>query len=625
MEEAEIHQVFPWARTVIQIDSHGDEPRQMIAASQQRPRFVSISRICENKNLRLALQALNLVASELDFDIYGPIEDKKYWASCQRLVDKSPENVRVNYRGLLRSDQVQEAFAQYDGFIFPTLGENFGHVIAESLSAGCPVMCSQQTPWTRALNTGGGVALPGFDAQLWADEIDMRATRSSNQRDNLKHAALGAYIKWRNELTTTSAVESVLDDLASSTGRKQAGDKCSVAVITQGCNTAGGVQTLTRWLVLGLERVGYEVEVFDLATSHADPYSRRLTVAATWFRRTLFAPDPSDPQVTHVGANGVEIEPMRYIPRIELSRELGRFDIVQVVAGGPALAFAAMRSGRPVVLLVATTVAWERASQLAVAGAAMAMWRGGMTRLVTIVERYALRNADVVLVLNQAMREYARSLGQARVFIAPPGVDTELFAPRAEGWDSARYLLSVCRLNDPRKGLDRLVRSYALMVKKRPSLPALVLAGRGEPPAELKKLVAELGMADRVHIRSDYSQNNLPALYRGASVYLQASYEEGLGISVIEAMASGLPVVSTDTAGTRETVVHGDTGWLVSQGPNVESAIADRTISILDHDASVMCRRARSRAVECYSHHACLLPFLEVYDQLLGESTGRNR
>ena len=213
MEAGEIHQVFPWARTVIQIDSHGDDPRKDIVASRQRVRFVFIGRICEKKNLRLVLQALNLVTSEVEFDIYGPIEDAKYWADCRRLIDESPVNVRSNYRGLLRSDQVPEAFAQYDGFIFPTLGENFGHVIAECLSAGCPVICSQHTPWTGTLNHGGGVALSGLEAQLWADEIDLRARQSSIRRDGAKRNALRAYVEWRNELMTTSAVESVLDGL----------------------------------------------------------------------------------------------------------------------------------------------------------------------------------------------------------------------------------------------------------------------------------------------------------------------------------------------------------------------------------------------------------------------------
>jgi len=111
------------------------------------------------------------------------------------------------------------------------------------------------------------------------------------------------------------------------------------------------------------------------------------------------------------------------------------------------------------------------------------------------------------------------------------------------------------------------------------------------------------------------------ALYRGATALVYPSLYEGFGLPLIEAMASGLPVVSTETAGTRETVAHGETGWLVSQGSAVVSEIARRTISVWDDNPHAMSCRARSRAVSLFSNHVTLSRFLEVYDQLLGERT----
>jgi len=620
MEEREIHHVFPWARTVVQIDSPGDVPLKDIIASGQRAGFVFISRISQKKNLQLGLEALQLVKSEVDFDIYGPLEDADYWTTCQRLIDELPDNIRATYRGVLRPDQIQETFAQYDGFIFPTLGENFGHVIAESLSAGCPVICSQETPWTEVLDQGGGAALAKLNARLWADEISWRAEQTQSQRDDAKRTALGAYAEWLRGPQQPFAVLSVLDGLPCEVPAEGCDHTRRIALVTQGYQTAGGVQTAARWLVTGLRGAGFEVEIFDLATSRADAYSRRLISPGSWRRATLLALDSSEMHVTHVGANGVELEPLRYLPRVELSTELDRFDLVQVVAGGPALALAAIRSRRPIVLLVATTVAWERASQSAATRTALALWRSRMTKAVSLMERAALQKADAVLVLNSEMQGFARSVGQTRVVMAPPGVDTERFTPRTEGWDSAGYLLSVCRLNDARKGLDRLIRSYALMTAQRPSVPALILAGRGELPTRLTRLIAKLGLAECVSVRSDVPQAELPSLYRGASVYLQTSHEEGLGISVLEAMASGLPVVSTETAGTLETVAHGNTGWLISQESDVEGAIATRALSVLDTDGHAMSVAAQSRADLLFSDQATLGRFLEVYDQLLGVS-----
>jgi glycosyltransferase involved in cell wall biosynthesis len=625
MEQADIHRLFPWARTIIQIDSRGDEPGTEIIGSTERARFVFISRIMETKNLLLTLQALQAVKAEVDFDIYGPLEDQGYWRQCQRLIADLPRNVQAKYLGELRHDQVKDTFAQYDAFVLPTRGESFGHVIVESLSSGCPVICSQKTPWTQVLRQGGGAALEELDAGTLSEELEKWANRTPLERDAMKRNALAAFADWRARQRTTSAVERTLEGMFGGSQTESESNSPGIALVTQGYQSAGGVQTAARWLATGLRRAGFEVEIFDLATSRADAYSRRLISPASWRRPTLLAADPSEVQVTHVGANWVELEPLRYLPRAELSTELNRFDLVQVVAGAPAPALVAIRSKRPIVLLAATTVAWERASQLVATGTALALWRGGMTKAVSVMERAALQRADAVLVLNTEMLEFARSVGQTRVVMAPPGVDTESFAPRKDGWDSAGYLLSVCRLNDARKGLDRLIRSYALMRSQRQSVPALVLAGRGELPMHLTRLIAKLGLAEYVSVRSDVPQAELPSLYRGASVYLQTSHEEGLGISVLEAMASGLPVVSTETAGTQETVAHGETGWLVSQESDVEGTIATRTLSVLDFDGHAMSVSARSRADSLFSDQVTLSRFLEVYDQLIGSDGGRGR
>ena len=132
-----------------------------------------------------------------------------------------------------------------------------------------------------------------------------------------------------------------------------------IALVTQGYQSAGGVQTVARWLVKMLNASGHIVTVFDLAASMADSYSRRLATPSSWYMPSLLSEDPVDRSITHVGANAVEIEPLRYFPRRQLSRELRKYDLVQVVSGGASLALAAVTAGPPIVLQVATTVAWE--------------------------------------------------------------------------------------------------------------------------------------------------------------------------------------------------------------------------------------------------------------------------
>lgn len=202
---------------------------------------------------------------------------------------------------------------------------------------------------------------------------------------------------------------------------------------------------------------------------------------------------------------------------------------------------------------------------------------------------------------------------------APPGVDTGRFTPAPDGWRSAGYILSVCRLTDSRKGLDRVLRGYKEVVLAKGDAPKLVLAGRGVLPEPLGRLIIELGLSSRILIQPDVEASRLPELYRGASVYLQASHEEGLGISVLEAMASGLPVVCSVTAGTNETVVNGETGWLVHQEPaaTVPLRLAGQVIDVLQDSGQSMAPKARTRAVHSFSQGITLARFTDLYDELL--------
>lgn len=129
-------------------------------------KFIFLSRIHPKKNLFAAIQYLRDITGDVLFDIYGSLEDAEYWKKCQQEIETLPKNVKVNYCGLLSHEQVHETFSQYNGFIFPTYSENFGHVIAEALSVGCPVIISDQTPWTdvNKYNAGGAFVLNNNDA-----------------------------------------------------------------------------------------------------------------------------------------------------------------------------------------------------------------------------------------------------------------------------------------------------------------------------------------------------------------------------------------------------------------------------------------------------------------------------
>lgn len=120
-----------------------------------------LSRISKVKNLHFALEVLSKlkVQGEIIYDIYGSIEDKAYWHSCQEIMKNMPANIKVAYKGELSFEAVQPVIADYHFLFLPTLNENFGHSIAETLKSGCPVIISKHTPWTMVNDRKCGFAL----------------------------------------------------------------------------------------------------------------------------------------------------------------------------------------------------------------------------------------------------------------------------------------------------------------------------------------------------------------------------------------------------------------------------------------------------------------------------------
>jgi glycosyltransferase involved in cell wall biosynthesis len=198
-EESEIRALFPWADVVVNVDqvSLPDEP--LLPTAHEGPaRLVFIGRISPKKNLDMTLSALGHLSEPVEFDIYGPTEDAHYWSNCQSLIALLPSNVHVQYKGELTPADVRRTFSGYDAFVFPTRGENFGHVIAESLSASCPVVCSDETPWSDVLDAGGGAVVRELTSAKLTVELNRFVALTPAKRLEARQAAAKAYVSWRS-------------------------------------------------------------------------------------------------------------------------------------------------------------------------------------------------------------------------------------------------------------------------------------------------------------------------------------------------------------------------------------------------------------------------------------------
>ncbi|MEU5960666.1 glycosyltransferase family 4 protein [Micromonospora parva] len=216
-EAADIRRIFPWATVRINANQTAlpQEPAPVSAlpAAPGPLRLVFVGRIAAMKNLALALEALALVRRPVVLDVYGPIEDTGYWRRCEALLSALPSNVRAEYHGSVAPPAVVGVLADHDALVLPTLGENFGHVIAESLASSCPVLCSDRTPWNSVLRNGGGAVLSEFTAGAWAAEIDRWAGLDPEQRRTARMAAADAYRGWRAESASVNILD-LMSELA---------------------------------------------------------------------------------------------------------------------------------------------------------------------------------------------------------------------------------------------------------------------------------------------------------------------------------------------------------------------------------------------------------------------------
>lgn len=118
--------------------------------TQDKSKYIFYSRIHKKKGLYFLLKTIDDNNINIDLDVYGFIEDKNYWKKCKILIDKLDN---INYMGSIDNGDLQILKNKYSFFIFPTLNENFGHIIIELISLGIiPIISKSTTPFDIQIN-----------------------------------------------------------------------------------------------------------------------------------------------------------------------------------------------------------------------------------------------------------------------------------------------------------------------------------------------------------------------------------------------------------------------------------------------------------------------------------------
>lgn len=389
-----------------------------------------------------------------------------------------------------------------------------------------------------------------------------------------------------------------------------------VALITHDMSLVGGLATLVTFLHRTLIESGhYQPDLFSLATSAADNSSLRLMSPKTWLRGPKIEKLAwNNKSVTHVGVWGSELEFQRYRPRRALSELIESYDLLQFVVGSPPWACIAGGIHKPVLVWTATTTRADRESQTRQGSLTRRAWSALMMPITDYYERRALESAQIVFALSEYTRSAVSAIaGADKVLLAPCGVDTTFFRPEPQpGGD---YIICVGRLSDPRKNVRLLLEAYNKLQQTLIDIPDLYLVG-GSPSVSDLSFLRNQKLDHKVRIMRP-TRDELARLYRKARFCVLSSNEEGLGIVILEAMASGLAVVSTDCGGPSTAIMEGRTGLLTPVRD--ANALAQAMEKLLRNPG--LCKRmgkeGRSFAEERFSLTVTGKVFLDTYNKVL--------
>ncbi len=241
--------------------------------------------------------------------------------------------------------------------------------------------------------------------------------------------------------------------------------------------------------------------------------------------------------------------------------------------------------------------------------AAKTPWIRGLTRA-------ALNSSVQVIAVSQALAQAVRDLRvQAeKVTVISDGVDTSKFYPTNE--ERLPIILYVGALTE-QKGVEYLLRAFPRVAADFPEM-RLVLIGEGAQRKALEALAGELGIEDRVEWVGAQPQSEVARLMRQARLFVLPSVNEGLGVVVLEALASGLPCVGSRSGGIPDMIT-GEVGRLVE--PKDSPGLAEAMLQILGSPVTYqqMSACARQRAVQRFEWRSVASEHARLYQLLSGK------
>jgi glycosyltransferase involved in cell wall biosynthesis len=225
------------------------------------------------------------------------------------------------------------------------------------------------------------------------------------------------------------------------------------------------------------------------------------------------------------------------------------------------------------------------------------------------------RRAAATLVFVPAGAANVRSRrARGRIAVVPPGIDLDVFLPAAAAATARPRTVLFLGSLERRKGVDTLLDAFAAIAGSHPDV-ALRLAGSGSLEDEIRSRVARPPLAGRVELLGWVKRDEVPALLRSSTLLCLPSVGEPLGMSALEALASGLPAVVTDAGGVAELVPDAGGRKVPPGDPRALAGAIDELLRLRPAELARLGARNRT-AAERYSWEAAVDRLEEVYAQV---------
>jgi L-malate glycosyltransferase len=237
------------------------------------------------------------------------------------------------------------------------------------------------------------------------------------------------------------------------------------------------------------------------------------------------------------------------------------------------------------------------------------------------INRFGIEKSDMVTTVSQFQADLTRQVfGITKpIEVIYNFVDTKVFRPGGAGCCRSnlakpheRVIMHVSNYRQPKNALGVLA-AFHLAQKRVPA--RLVLVGDGPDMVEVRSQCKRLGICDKVQYVG--KMDNVETILPHADVLLQPSYREAFGMVLLEAMACGVPTVSSNIDGIPEVVVEGETGFMA--GPDDHQVLADRLVQLCEDDdlRTKMGAAGRARAITHFEQQQIVPKYLNAYERLL--------